>query len=232
MALTPKFQLPYLAAGARGNIEVANKNFAVLEQLTQVKVISRLLQVEPTSPAEGDLYLLPSVLTGSTNYSWQGHTGELALYYDGAWVFIPVSTGLIIWDLSASTPEALVYDGNFFQTFGQGRSISHTQIGPVTAGFNIPLFKSNGAIILGPQWGIIQSGTSVSLQLNYGPDPTLTGSTASSLVITSSTTGTYDPGGTTIVGSSQDDWLWLSVQTVSGAVDVFNWTLQYSTSNL
>ena len=103
-AATPRFDLPNLFPGQ------AQKEFYVNEALARLDVIAHpAIQTEistpPTSPGEGECWLIGSSATGS----WTGYEGNLAGWQAGAWVFVPPLKGLRIFDIS--TGGMLFFDG-------------------------------------------------------------------------------------------------------------------------
>lgn len=86
---TTNLQLPFLASGqAQKHV---NESLTRLDALVQLAIESASLGVEPASPADGALYILPA---GKSGDAW-GAMGEgaLAYYRDGAWEEIAPRVG-------------------------------------------------------------------------------------------------------------------------------------------
>ena len=174
------------------------------------------------------MYLLP--LAGLTGGSWPHHPGQLALFDGTAWVYTTVTTGTIIWDQAAG--QATVFNGDFYETFGKTRVVSHTELDPVVGG-KIPLFKTDGLVVLDPFWGIIQNGTGVEFQIRFDADLNNAGTnpvtTSTVNIFQTSTSGSFWPI-TTQPTLDADTWVWIEIVGVTGSVDVFNLTVTYSTT--
>jgi hypothetical protein len=63
----------------------------------------------PGSPADGDTYYVPTGATGA----WSGHDGEVAVWDEdeGAWQFVDVGAGTLIYDTGSATWVVLNADG-------------------------------------------------------------------------------------------------------------------------
>lgn len=62
-----------------------NTNLLVLGQVARGSVITRQQSVAPTSPAEGDAYIVPVEATGE---DWVGQDNKIAVYHSEKWLFI------------------------------------------------------------------------------------------------------------------------------------------------
>ncbi len=75
--------LPFLAAAQAQKHVTVNESLLRLDALTQLAVVSATLAAQPASPADGDIYILP---TGKTGAAWGAMAnGALAYYRDGVW---------------------------------------------------------------------------------------------------------------------------------------------------
>lgn len=85
-----------LSEGSAGNLVSANTFFFWLDALNGGAVDRT--DTEPGGPSEGDLYILTGTPTGS---NWTGRgADDLALYYNGAWIFLTPGAsqeGLSVW---------------------------------------------------------------------------------------------------------------------------------------
>lgn len=93
MATTPRYAATMLANNA-GNVATANELFRIIDAfLGGARVKDRDLLTPPGSPADGDLYLLPS--TGTLLSDWSTFAnGSFALYSNGAWLEIVVDAAM------------------------------------------------------------------------------------------------------------------------------------------
>jgi hypothetical protein len=78
-------------------------------------VLSLTTSAQPSSPAEGDTYIVPDSASGT---DWSGQDGKLAHYYNGSWKFYDVFEGLSFW----VNDEDLMYafDGSDWVEVGGG----------------------------------------------------------------------------------------------------------------
>lgn len=82
MSTTPKLALRYIVASQAQKEITHNEALNDLDVLVQPIVASRSLSAPPSSPSEGDAYIVGASPTGA----WSGHAGEIALYFSG-WRF-------------------------------------------------------------------------------------------------------------------------------------------------
>ncbi len=105
---TPNFGLPALATGQDGAETLLNTGLQQIDALMHLAVESRSTTAEPGSPANGQIWLVPTSATGT---DWAGEDGKLAHYYDG-WTFTAPVEGVVMWvkDEDASW----TYDGTLW----------------------------------------------------------------------------------------------------------------------
>ncbi|MBY0300003.1 MAG: DUF2793 domain-containing protein [Methylobacterium sp.] len=84
---TPLLALPLLAAAQAQKHVTHNEALTALDTLVQLAVLDKDLTAPPSTPAEGDRYLIASPApTGA----WAGWAGRIVRYQDGAWrAFVP-----------------------------------------------------------------------------------------------------------------------------------------------
>lgn len=87
MSTTPRLGFTEMASGEQSGYVTFNALAKILDAYTQGSIKSRSTVAEPGSPSEGDCYLVPTSATGT---NWSGHDGELAQYFDAAWMFYTV----------------------------------------------------------------------------------------------------------------------------------------------
>jgi hypothetical protein len=86
----------------------------MLDCIVQLSVIDRDLAAPPSSPLDGDRYI---VATGSSG-AWSGRDGEVAAWQGGAWVFYAPRQGWIAW--VADEDSLLAWDGASWIIAGGG----------------------------------------------------------------------------------------------------------------
>jgi len=84
MTTTPDLGIPELS-GSQANAEITHNEAIVLLQSLLNGVIDKDLSTPPGSPSDGDAYIVASGGTGA----WSGWDDHIAVYYNGAWEFVP-----------------------------------------------------------------------------------------------------------------------------------------------
>ncbi|PKQ10796.1 MAG: hypothetical protein CVT70_17685 [Alphaproteobacteria bacterium HGW-Alphaproteobacteria-1] len=90
---TTNLLLPYILAAQAQKHVTHNEALRLLDGLVQLSVIDRDLAAPPTSPVDGDRYIVGSGATGD----WAGWDLNVALWTDGAWMRLPPRTGWRAW---------------------------------------------------------------------------------------------------------------------------------------
>lgn len=93
MANTNRLVLPLLAAAQAQKHVTVNEALKLLDAIVQAGVIDKDLTSPPGAPSEGDIYIVGGSATGD----WNGQDDDLAIYQDGAWVFVTPLNGWIAW---------------------------------------------------------------------------------------------------------------------------------------
>ncbi len=120
MDQTPNLGLPFIAPSQAQKHVTHNEALIALDALTQISVIDRDLSSNPTSPVDGDRYI---VATGATGL-WQDKDNNIAAYQDGAWGFYTPQSGWIAWVRDEST--FVVFDGSVWSVTGNCDSAFNT----------------------------------------------------------------------------------------------------------
>jgi hypothetical protein len=90
---SPNLALPYLLANQAQKHVTVNEALRRLDALVQLSVLSANLTAPPTSPADGDRYIVPAGATGA----WAGADTSLAAWQDGVWEIYPAAVGWSAW---------------------------------------------------------------------------------------------------------------------------------------
>ncbi len=101
---TPRLTLPFIMPSQAQKHITHNEAIQALDTLVQPTVESRTLATPPSTPLEGEAWIVPPGATGS----WSGHTDEIAAFQSGAWTFLDPATGWQVYDRSDKTQ--LVFD--------------------------------------------------------------------------------------------------------------------------
>ncbi len=105
MTDTPRSALPELAAAQAQKHVTHNDALLQLDALVCCRILDRDLSTPPSSPADGDAYIVKATGTGD----WAGEDGNIAFCVDGAWRFYAPFAGLTAF--VADDLEFLIYDG-------------------------------------------------------------------------------------------------------------------------
>jgi hypothetical protein len=110
MDTTPNLTLPYIMAAQAQKHITHNEAIRALDALLQLMVLDRDLASPPTSPANGDRYIVAASPTGA----WAGEAGRVAAYEDRAWDFYVPKEGWLAW--VADENLLLAHDGTAWST--------------------------------------------------------------------------------------------------------------------
>lgn len=102
--------LTYLVAAQAQKEVTHNEALNDLDALVQLCAISKALAAPPTSPADGDVYIVAASPTGA----WAGQTDAVAFYYAG-WHFKTPKAGWIAY--ARNENRFVVYDGTAWKPF-------------------------------------------------------------------------------------------------------------------
>ena len=93
MSETTQFKLPLVAPAQAQKHVTVNEAFARLDAIAQMRLESVSVTLPPVLPVDGTAYFVP---TAAVN-DWNGHTGELAIFSNGGWVFLAPAVGWRAW---------------------------------------------------------------------------------------------------------------------------------------
>jgi hypothetical protein len=103
---TPRLALPELSASQAQKHVTVNEALIKLDCLVDLYFLSRTLTAPPSSPSDGDAYLVASSATGS----WSGYDGKIAYRIDAAWRFYTPVRGMRAYN--AADGKFYVYTGS------------------------------------------------------------------------------------------------------------------------
>lgn len=86
---TYNIEMPLLVASQAQKEVTHNEALLILDALTQLSVISKVITTPPLGALNGDRYIVPTGATGD----WAGHEEEIAYALDGGWRFITPKNG-------------------------------------------------------------------------------------------------------------------------------------------
>lgn len=96
---TPRLGLPFIEAAQAQKHVTHNAALEQLDVATQLSVQGIAAQTPPANPVEGQVWGLAGAPTGA----WAGHSGDLATWAGGGWLFVTPQEGWRAWDLGQST---------------------------------------------------------------------------------------------------------------------------------
>ena len=106
MTTTPRTALPLLAAAQAQKHVTHNDALLQLDALLFARFLDRDLTAPPSSPADGDTYLVKATASGA----WTGQSGKIAYASSGAWRFAAPYAGLAAY--VADESKMIVFDGS------------------------------------------------------------------------------------------------------------------------
>ncbi|WP_052726462.1 DUF2793 domain-containing protein [Devosia epidermidihirudinis] len=98
---TPRLSLPFIMPSQAQKHITHNEAIQALDALVQPLVESRTITAPPTSPVEGEAYLVPAGATGV----WAGHSDQLTAFQSGTWMFYDPAPG---WQVYLKADKALL----------------------------------------------------------------------------------------------------------------------------
>jgi hypothetical protein len=103
---TPRVALPLLAAAQAQKHVTHNEALLELDALIAAVILDRDLSAPPSTPSDGDTYLVKATGTGA----WTGQNGKLAYSIDGGWRFYAPFEGLSAY--VADEAKLIFYNGS------------------------------------------------------------------------------------------------------------------------
>ncbi|EFG37471.1 ribonuclease III [Brucella sp. NVSL 07-0026] len=106
---TPNLKLPYILPSQAQKHVTHNEALRMLDAIVHLGVKSWSLGDAPSSPAEGDRYIVAAQASGA----WAGKDGMVASFIDGGWLFVIPTTGWLAY--VADEALLLVFDGSLWK---------------------------------------------------------------------------------------------------------------------
>jgi hypothetical protein len=134
MSNTSNLMLPFLAVGQAQKHVTVNETLRRLDAVVQLSVVSATTAAQPSSPADGSVYIVPA---GKSGADWSAYANwSLGYYRDGAWEQVSPREGWLAFVKDAH--ELLHYTGSGWALFAPGRlvtlSASDRVLGRATSG--------------------------------------------------------------------------------------------------
>lgn len=102
---SPNLRLPYLQPSQAQKHVTHNEALCLLDAVVQLSVLGRNLSTPPSSPTDGDRYIVPV----SPQADWAGQAGKIALYDVSSWLFLEPQPG---WRAEVLNEQrSVVFDG-------------------------------------------------------------------------------------------------------------------------
>jgi hypothetical protein len=93
MESTDNLSLPYIMPSQAQKHITHNEALRMLDALVQLSVLDRDLAAPPSSPANGDRYIVAAGATGA----WTGFEGRIVAWQDGTWIAFEPRPGWTAW---------------------------------------------------------------------------------------------------------------------------------------
>ncbi len=165
MDTTPRLGLPFIVGGQALKHITHNESLQKLDALVQPVVESATLTTPPTSPVEGEAYLVPEDSTDA----WAGHENEIAAFQAGTWTFYDPAEGWLVYDRASDTLK--VFSGTaWVPLVALGSGLPHLGISTMAD-------STNRLAVASPATLFTHAGNGHQLKLNKAA----TGDTASLL---------------------------------------------------
>lgn len=119
---TPRAGAPLLAASQAQKHVTHNEALYQLDALLCTRFLDRDLSTPPSSPADGDIYLVKATGTGL----WAGQDGKIAYCADGGWRFYAPFAGLVAY--VADETALVIFNGSAWTDYGSLISLQNVPL--------------------------------------------------------------------------------------------------------
>ena len=109
--ISANLSLPFILPSQAQKHVTFNEGMRRLDALVQLVILAVDQTAPPTTPNDGDRYIVPLGATGS----WAGHEGSIAVFEESTWQFLTPEKGWVGWVDPAS--EFYVFDGTDWLPF-------------------------------------------------------------------------------------------------------------------
>ena len=143
---TPRAGAPLLAAAQAQKHVTHNEALYQLDALLCARFLDRDLSAPPSSPADGDTYLVKATATAA----WAGQDGKIAYCADGGWRFYAPFAGLVAY--VADETALVVFDGAAWTDYGSlisVQNIPHVGVNTTADSINKLSVQSEAALFSG-----------------------------------------------------------------------------------
>jgi hypothetical protein len=144
MTDTPHLGLPTIEAAQAQKHVTHNEALRVLDTLVMLAVLDRDLSAPPSSPAEGDRYIVKTTGTGA----FAGNSNKIAHFADGGWSFYSPQAGWVCYLIDDGTLVAWngTAWGDFFSTVTSIQNLALLGVGTTADSSNPVSAKLNNAL--------------------------------------------------------------------------------------
>lgn len=91
--ISENLQLPYIMPSQAQKHVTHNEAIRALDALIQLSVLDRDRTIPPAHPSAGDRH----IVAAGASHDWEGQTGHVAAFQDGAWMFYRPMEGWLAW---------------------------------------------------------------------------------------------------------------------------------------
>jgi len=144
MTDTVNLGLPCIEGSQAQKHVTHNDALRILDTLVQLAVLTRDLTAPPSSPAEGQRWIVKTGATGA----WAGHVNAIAAWQDGAWIFSTPQTGWVAFVADEGT--LLLWNGtawgDFFSTVTSIQNLALLGVGTTADTTNVLSAKLNNTL--------------------------------------------------------------------------------------
>lgn len=126
MAVTPRLGVLMMASNMAAKEQVFNEAILSFDALFSGSVISAAITTPPSSPADGDCYVVPAGATGA----WSGKTNKIAFAYNG-WQFVTAPTQYRVYN--QATSQFIRFNGSTWDVVPAGAPVDLVDLTDVNA---------------------------------------------------------------------------------------------------